>query len=172
MFLINDADALVLMAITLASKRQASELVEIVSATEIIHGFIPSETKFGKALVRLHDQGLISSDADRFALTSAGEAIMSGLPRKADTATRVSLINERLAEHIASMPDEPLPPALEISAEQLRTAMRDHRKIRSAPGPRLLTPKPKGVEIDYKPKQKWRPGRKTASAGKAAKHGK
>jgi hypothetical protein len=170
MFLINEADALVLMAITLASKRQASELVDVISATELIHGFIPSETKLGKALMRLHIQGLISANDYRFALTPAGETVMAGLPRKADTAARVRLINERLAEHAAAMPDEPLPPDLELSAEQLRTAMKEHRKVRSAPGPRLLTPKPNGVEIDYKPVQKWRPGRKPAAAGKSGKN--
>lgn len=94
---IHDSDALLLLALALSSKRRPADLVEIVTAADLLHGSTPLAGKLCGAFARVAEHGLIEAQAGRFALTPAGEATLAGQPAKADTAARLFAIKEKLA---------------------------------------------------------------------------
>jgi len=116
MYPVHDVDALLLLAMALASKRRPAELAEIIAAADLIQGSIPSESKLGEAFHRLSMHGLIREAEGGFTLTPDAQKIMTGQPRKADAQERILGIKENLS---AYNPQEEHPPIL-VTAEQLR----------------------------------------------------
>ncbi len=151
---IQDVDVILLMAITLASKRRPAELVEIVTAANLIHGSMPAEAKLATAFRRLSSHGLIAGIEDGFTLTEAAQQIMSGLSKKAETPELIFSIREKLS---------PYKPAEEYAAvvptaEQLSAAIEAQRAAAKVPGKDLLVPKPKKKDEEDKRKRpgQWR----------------
>lgn len=116
---IHDIDAPLLMALALASKRRPAELVELIAATELMHGSVPSEFKLSDAFYRLSTQGLIRAEGDGFTLTAAAQLVMEGGTRKSDKAARI----ESLKQGLAAYATEGEHAALIISTDQLRDAI-------------------------------------------------
>jgi len=149
---VHDTDAVLLMATTLAAKRRPAALLELIAATDLLNGAIPSEEKLAEAFVRLSNCGLLCAVNDAYTLTPAAQKIMTGLRRKADTPERIFEIKEKLAAY------EPQGEfaTITLSAVQVRHAILAHRIAVKAPGKNLLIPKPKPAEAEQKPGQRQR----------------
>ena len=160
---IHDVDALLLLATALASKRRPADLVEIIAAADLIHGFIPFEAKLREAFSRLAAHGLIGAADDRFALTPDAQKIMAGQPKKADTTERIFWIKEKLSAYQPKGEHA----SIRLTAEQLIAAMAAHRASGKGAGRNLLMPKPKAAERDSQRPGQWRKKPATARRRKA-----
>ncbi|MFZ4534676.1 hypothetical protein [Propionivibrio sp.] len=138
---VHDVDALLLLAVTLSSKRRPAVIVEIIAAADLIQGTVPSELKLVEAFHRLSMHGLICEEEGGFTLSPEAQKIMTGQPRKADALERIMSVKEKLA---AYDPKGEHAPVL-LTAKQLCTAILAHRKAEKAPGKNLLVPK---VKVD------------------------
>ncbi|PIV15469.1 MAG: hypothetical protein COS43_02140 [Gallionellales bacterium CG03_land_8_20_14_0_80_55_15] len=142
MYPVYDVDALLLLAMSLASKRRPAELVEIIAAIELNQGAIATEAKLGDAFHRLSEGGLIVEVAGCYTLTADAEKILSGQRRKAGSLERILSIKENLSaynpvgEHVA----------IEITPEQMSAAMQEHRASGKETDKNLLMPKEQTVE--------------------------
>jgi ATP-dependent helicase YprA (DUF1998 family) len=89
---VHDVDALLIWATALASKRRPAELLEIVAAADLLNNNVPGELKIVDAFERLSKNGLICEIDGGYALTPAAQAIVTDLPRKAETPERLFAI--------------------------------------------------------------------------------
>jgi hypothetical protein len=151
---VHDTDVVLLMATALAAKRRPAKLVELIAATDLLTGAIPSETKLAEALHRLSLCGLICAVEDAYTLSPAAQKIMTGLGRKAGSDERIFAIKEKLGAFEAPGESGEYP-AITLSAAQLGAAILAHRAAAKAPGKNLLVPKPKAAD-DSKPGQRQR----------------
>lgn len=166
---IHDVDVILLLAMALASKRRPAELVEIVSAVDMMQGAIPAELKLADAFSRLASHGLVSEVAGCFTLTPAAQAIMAGQSKKADTAERIFVIKEKLTDYL---PAGEFAPIL-IALEQLEVAILAHRAAVKAggTGKNLLMPKSPATERNYQRPRQWRRGPAAGGQKTARKSG-
>lgn len=148
---IHDLDVLILMAAALASKRRPAELVEIVAAADLLQGSIPFVEKLGPAIQRLSAAGLLCAAEGGFALTPAGQEMVVGLPRNADTETLVAVLKGRLASNV---PDGECVP-VRLTTAELSAAVLAHKASRTTSGNNLLMPKPK-ADRHFKVDGRWR----------------
>ena len=146
MYPIHDVDALLLLAMSVASKRRPAELAEIIAATELNQGAIATESKLGEAFHRLSVCGLIVEEGGGYTLTAEAQKVLSGQRRSASSLERIFAIKENLTGF------EPVGehPAILVTAEQLSAAVREYRASGKEAGKNLLVPKPKAVEPDRK----------------------
>lgn len=145
MYPIHDLDVLVLMATALSSKRRPALLAEIVAAADLIQGSIPPEGRLAESFRRLGGFGLLAAvdgEDGGFTLTPDGEAIVSGLPKKASTVERFSGIRDQLIDY---HPKGTHPP-IDITPEEVAAAIQAHRSAAQAKGRNLLVPKAKVAE--------------------------
>ena len=149
---LHDIDALLLLALALASKRRPAELAEAIAAVDLLQGAIPSEAKLAESFQRLSTNGLVCAEEGRFTLRADSQAIVTGLSKKADTAERIFEVRQRLADHVAQ--DEPA--AAVPTIEQLTAAILAHRTSAQGAGKNLLMPKPKAAETERKRAGHWR----------------
>ena len=148
---VHDIDALLLLAMALASKRRPAELVEVMAATDLIHGAMPSEAKLVEAFRRLSTHGLIGAEAGRFTLTADAQKIITTLPKKATAPERVFGVKAELAAFTAQGEHAPIV----LTVEELGLAIEAHRAAGKAASQNLLMPKPK-VEPEAKRPGHWR----------------
>lgn len=141
---IHDIDALLLLAVGLASKRHTAELSEIVAAAELIQGAIPAARKLAEAFHRLSAHGLLCEAQGRFALTAAAQAIISGLPKKADSDERLFVVKQNLHAYQPAAEQSPA----EVSEAQVDAAIEGHRASARGAGDNLMMPRPKPAEGD------------------------
>lgn len=146
---IHDIDVILLLAISIAGKRHAAELSEVLAAIEFLQAGPADETKLPAAFVRLSTAGLISAVADsdspgkvRYALTAVAQELLTSPMRKADTPTRIFAVKEQLSGYRPS-DDQP---AIDVSAGQLQLAQAELRAGQKSSGRSLLMPKPKPPE--------------------------
>ena len=158
---ITDVDVLILIATALASKRRPAELSEIVAAADLIQGAIPLLDKLGEAIARLSTVGLIRAEEGGLTLTPAGQEIMAGQPRKADTEERILAIKEKLAGYVPKGEYAPIA----LTREQLSAAIQVHKAAKRVPGKNLLMPKPK-ADRHFKVEGRWR--RASATRGRSS----
>lgn len=151
MYTIHDVDAPLLLALMLAAKRRPAELVEIMAATDLLQGAIPSVLKLSEAFARLGACGLISEVEGRFTLTADAQQIVADQPKKAETAERIFGIKEKLAAYKPQGEHEPV----DVTPEQLNAAILAHRAAGAAVVKNLLVPKPKPEDSNKK-----RPGQR------------
>lgn len=144
MYPVHDVDALLLLAMSVASKRRPAELVEIMAAIELNQGAIATESRLGEAFHRLSVCGLIVEIEGHYTLTAEAEKILSGQRRSAGSLERIFGIKENLSgfepagEHAAVV----------VTTAQLSAAYREYRS--SGADKNLLMPKPKAPEPDRK----------------------
>ena len=162
---VREFDAILLLALAVASKRRPAQLVEIVAAADMLDGEMPTSFKLSDAVFRLSKHGLMSESEAGFTLTPAAEAIITGQRRKTETAARVLYVTERL-EAYEPTADAPPSVAIALTTEQLGPAILAHRAFKNTTGKSWAMPKTKSDEIDYKRTNKWRPGRKPAGPPK------
>lgn len=151
---IHDVDVLLLLATALASKRRPAELVEIMAATDLLHGSIPLDVELTAGFLRLSTHGLIVEEAGGLRLTPAALQVMDGLPRKqkAETQERLLAIRELLAGHTPRGEAAAIP----LTTEQLTAAILAHRTFLKGPGRNMLVPKPKAAVDKAKRPGQWR----------------
>jgi hypothetical protein len=149
---VHDVDALLILATALASKRRPAELLEIVAAADLVNNNVPGELKIVDAFERLSKNGLICEADGGYALTPAAQAIVTGLPRKAENPERLFAIKDNLSmfnvkgEHAVVV----------LTAEQVTAAIQAHRAAEKATAKNLLVPKPKPEAEVHKPGQRQR----------------
>lgn len=141
---IHDIDALLLLAVGLASKRRAAELFEVVAAAELIRGAIPAAPKLAQAIPRLAAHGLLCEAQGRFALTAAAQALVTGLPKKADSDERLFAVKQKLHAYEAAADQPPVA----MSEAQVAEAIEAHRALARGAGTKVMMPPPKPAEGD------------------------
>lgn len=139
---INDVDALLLMAITLSSKRRPAELLEVMAAAELIRSPIPAEMDLSEAFSRLSTHGLITEVEGAFALTAEAQTLMGAQKRGSEPTQRIARLKESLAAYEAKLPGI----RIELSHKQLCSAILAHRAAQKSTAKNLLAPKPKAAD--------------------------
>jgi|APCry1669188910_1035180.scaffolds.fasta_scaffold00011_78 hypothetical protein len=150
MYPVHDVDTLLLLAISLSSKRRPAQLNEIVAAYELIQGATFSEEKISESFGRLANFGLISEIEGGFALSEEAQQHITGQPKKVDTQERVFSIKANLSAYNPKGEHA----AITVTTEQLAAAMRSHLAGKTQTVKNLFVPRPK-PEVDTK-----RPGRR------------
>lgn len=148
---LQDMDVIVLMAMTISTKRRPAELLEIVAAADVLQGFVPSAEKLGEAIECLSSLGLISEADGGFTLTEVSQAALAKLRKKADTEERIIAIKADLA--FAS--PNAVCRSVTLVKEQLDAAIKTHKVAKKASGQNLLMPKPK-TDRHFKVEGRWR----------------
>jgi len=143
MYPVHDVDAILLLAMSLASKRRPAELVEIIAAADLAQGAIPPETKLSDSFYRLSEYGLICAQDGGYTLTPDAQQMMAGQRKKADTQERICDIKESLADYHLNGEHE----IILLTVEQLATAISEHLVAKRSTGKNLLVAKPKPAEI-------------------------
>ena len=139
---IHDVDVLLLLALALSSKRRPAELIEIVAATDLLQGAVPSETRLVEAFSRLAANGLTCEQDGGFMLTPEAQKIITGTSRKADTEQRMQSIRDKLSVY---EPTGDLTP-IRLTAKTVCAAILAHRDSAKITGKNLLVPKPKPAD--------------------------
>lgn len=146
MYPVHDVDAILLLAMSLAAKRRPAELVEIIDATELTHGAIPSETKLSDSFYRLSEYGLLREQDGGYTLTPDAQQILSGHAKKAKSQERIYDIKENLADYHLNGEHA----IILLTVEQIAAAIEEHQAAKKSSGKNLLMPKPKPVVEPYK----------------------
>lgn len=142
MYPVHDVDAILLLAMLLACKRQPADLVEIIAAIDLTQGAIPPALKLSDSFYRLSEYGLIFAPDGGYALTPNAQQLLSGHAKKAKTPERIFDIKEKLADvqldgvHSLTL----------LSVEQLATAITLHESNKHSSVKNLLIQKPKVTE--------------------------
>jgi hypothetical protein len=149
MYPVHDADAILLLAMSLAAKRRPAQLVEIIAAADLAQGVVPPESKLSDSFYRLSEYGLIREQDGGYTLTPDAQQILSGHAKKAKSQERIYDIKENLADfHLGGEHAIIL-----VTVEQIAAAIAEHQAIKKSPGKNLLVAKPKPPE-DYRPGQR------------------
>jgi hypothetical protein len=101
MYPVHDVDALLLIAITLSSKRRPAQLVEIVAALDLLQVTPPSATRLLDAFDQLGRHGMINLRADGFCLTEKAESVMARQPRRGSSEERIFRVRDDLSVRIS-----------------------------------------------------------------------
>ncbi|MFA6062228.1 MAG: hypothetical protein WC736_06415 [Gallionella sp.] len=153
MYPVHDVDALLLLAISLASKRRPAELIGIIAACDLIPDTVFSETKLQDAFERMSGAGLITCSEEGYTLSSIAQQLITSQPKKADAQARLISIKANLAaytpkgEHGISS----------VTSGQLLDAQQSHLQEKKQSGKNLFVPRPK-PEVD--PRRKPYPSRR------------
>lgn len=144
---INDVDALLLLSTALASKRRPADLVEIISASELISREIPHPPKLVEAFQRLSTHGLIVATDGGFTLTEAAQGIVTGEPKKIEAEQRIFLIKDKLSLYAG----KPKHDAIVFTAEEIEAAILAHQTAVKASRKNVMVPKPLPADEQKKP---------------------
>ena len=139
---IHDIDVILILALLLSSKRRPAELTEIVAATDLINGSVPPSPRMVQAFGRLGEAGLVVGESARFSLTPAAQALVTGLPKKADHAERIFALKERLRDYETEGESASAAP----TEAQMNAAILAFRASTLGGGKNMLVPKPKVAE--------------------------
>jgi hypothetical protein len=151
MRLLPDPDVLILLATSLAAKRRPATLTEIVAAADLIQGCIPYADKLDDAMRWLSNADLISAQEAGYILTPDGEAIMAALPKRAEMEERIAIVQDSLASHSPKRRGS----TVELSPEQVASAISEHEATKKRSGQNLAMPKPK-LDRHFKVEGRWR----------------
>lgn len=149
MYPVHDVDAILLLSLCLAAKRRPAELVEIIAATDLAQGAIPSEAKLSDAFARLSAYGLIIEIAGGYTLSADAQQMMESQRKKDDNEKRIY----RLKEHLADYHLQGEHTTVIVSEAQLLAAIEAHKKEKLTATRSMLMPKPKPVEDKKRPGQ-------------------
>lgn len=139
-----DLDALMLLAMMLAAKRRPAALAEVIAALDLLEGGLPPQVHIGKSFARLSEGGLLREEEGGFALTAAAETLVTGLKKRSDTAARIQVLRERLANHA---PDAPAAP-IALSPKQLGDAILAFRAAEKSSKHTLMAERPQPAAQD------------------------
>ena len=141
---LNDIDALLLLSLAVSSKRRPAEFIEIIAATDLIQGVVPSELRLVEAFSRLAERGLICARDGGFMLTPDAQKIMTGQSRKVDAAQRMQSIKDKFSAYESNSEHAPIL----LTAKEVCTAILAYRDSVKGPGRNLLAPRPNAVRDD------------------------
>lgn len=147
---IHDVDVLLLLATLPAAKRRPAELIEIVAAIDLLQNNVPAAPKLCEAFARLAANGLLRQIDGGYALTPDAEAMLTRLPKRADTAERLFIIKDKLSLYESKGEHA----AVSVAEADVNAAIAAHRAAAAGTAKNLLVPKPK-PEVD-----KQRPGQR------------
>jgi hypothetical protein len=82
MYPTHDADALLMLAATLATKRRPAELVEVIAAFDLLQEPVPSTGRLIDSIQRLSAHGLLCEVDGGLALSAEGQLLMAALPKE------------------------------------------------------------------------------------------
>jgi hypothetical protein len=151
MRLLPDPYVLILIATSMAAKRRPATLTEIVAAADLIQGCIPYADKLDDAMRWLSNADLISTQEAGYVLTAEGEAIMAALPKRAEMEERIAIVLGSLSSLVPKRQGS----TIELSQEQLDSAIREHEATKKRTGQNLAMPKPK-LDRHFKVEGRWR----------------
>jgi hypothetical protein len=149
---VHDVDVLLLLATSLAAKRRPAELLEVVAAADLLNNNIPGEQKVVEAFERMSKNGLLVESDGGYLLTPAAQAMVTGLPRKAETPERLFAIKDNLSAYNVKGEHA----VVVLTAEQVTAAIQGHRAAEKTTAKNLLVPKPKPEAEVHKPGQRQR----------------
>lgn len=151
---IHAVDVLLLMAMSLASKRRPAELSEIMAAADLVSGSIPLDVDLAGAFLRLSTYGLIGEEAGRFTLTPDALELMAGVrhKKKAEMPERLYAIEQELASYVPKGEGA----AIRLATEAVRAAIVAHRTFLKGPGRDMLMPRPKAATDRVRRPGQWR----------------
>ena len=139
MYPIHEVDVLILLAVTIASKRRPAELLEVVAAVDLLQLAVPSETRLVEAFHRLSVHGLIREAEGGYTLTPDAQKVMSGrVPKKADTVERMQVVRARLGDYIPGGGNVPVV----VTRQQACAAILAQGAAGQGGGQSLVRPKP------------------------------
>ena len=152
---IHAVDVLLLMAMSLASKRRPAELAEIMAAADLVSGSIPLDVDLAGAFLRLSTHGLIGEEAGRFTLTPDALELMAGVrhKKKAEMPERLYALEHELAGYT---PRAEGAGAIRLATEAARAAIVAHRAFLKGPGRDMLMPRPKAATDRVRRPGQWR----------------
>ncbi len=142
MYPVHDVDAILLLALSLATKRRPAPLAEVIAAADLSQGAIPGETKLSDAFARLSAYGLIIEQDGGYALSADAQLMLSGHAKKAKMPERIHDLKEHLADYHLNGEHR----MIALSAEQIAAAISEHKTAKSSSGRQWLMPKVKPAE--------------------------
>ena len=142
---IHDVDAILLLSLSLAAKRRPADLLEIVTAIDLMQGTIPSEIRLSDAFAKLSAHGLVLEADGGYTLSTDAQEMMSGQRKKDDAGKNIL----RLKELLAAYPRKGKHATIQVTPNQLLAAIQAYRKERNS-GRSWLVDKPKPAWIPAK----------------------
>jgi hypothetical protein len=141
MYPVHDVDAILLLSLSVAAKRRPAELVEIITAIEMMELAIPSETKLSDAFARVSAYGLIVEIDGGYTLSADAQAMMENQRKKDDTPKKIYLLKEHLADYHLKGEHA----TILVSTDQIATAVAAHQaeKKTASRNMQITKPKPK-----------------------------
>lgn len=142
MYPVHDVDAILLLSLSVASKRRPADLLEIMTAIDLAQGTIPSENKLSDAFARLSAYGLIVEVDGSYMLSADAQQMMTDQRKNDDTAKKMYRLKEHLAdyhlngEHVTVL----------VTPDRLLAAIQAYQKVKT-PGRSWLMDRPKAVWI-------------------------
>jgi hypothetical protein len=152
MYPVQDVDALLLIATTLAAKRRPAELVEIVAAMELLQVEIPSEARLVEAFEHLGKHGMICRGENGFSLTGDAEKVMAEQPKRGTSEEKIF----RVRDDLSAFTTKPDHAAVVVTEAELSAAQLAHKASAEGTGKNLLVPKPKADGDKQRPGQRFR----------------
>ncbi|MCG6932463.1 MAG: hypothetical protein LJE57_02395 [Gallionella sp.] len=156
MYPVHDVDALLLLSLSVASKRRPADLLEVITAIDLAQGTIPSANKLSDAFARLSAYGLIVEINGGYTLSADAQQMMENQRKNDDTAKKIY----RLKEHLADYRLNGEHAAILVHPDQLLAALQAFRKARGSGRSWLID----------KPKPAWIPTRELVRTGKPFPH--
>ncbi|KAF7598253.1 MAG: hypothetical protein CGU28_13035 [Candidatus Dactylopiibacterium carminicum] len=95
---VHDADALLLLALVLASKRHPATLEETIIALHSVRPELPGGVRLREAFARLSAHGLIQPNEAGYTLTAAAETLLSQVPVRGELDNRLFEIKRALID--------------------------------------------------------------------------
>jgi len=99
MYPVHDVDAILLLSLSVASKRRPADLAEIVTAIDLVQGTIPTANKLSDAFARLSAYGLIVEVDGGYTLSADAQQMMASQRKNDDTAKKMYRLKEHLADY-------------------------------------------------------------------------
>ncbi|MGA7594050.1 MAG: hypothetical protein WCA64_02535 [Gallionella sp.] len=152
MYPVHDVDAILLLSLSVASKRRPANLTEIITAIDLSQDSIPSGNKLSDAFARLSAYGLVVEAEGGYTLSADAQQMMASQRKKDDTAKKM----HRLREHLADYRLNGEHTTIQVHPDQLLAALQAYRKARGSGRSWLVD----------KPKPAWIPTKALARAGK------
>lgn len=145
MYPVHDVDAILLLSLSLSAKRRPADLSEIITATDLAQGVIPSAAKFSDAFARLSAYGLIVEIDGGYTLSADAQQMMTSQRKNDDTAKKMY----RLKEHLADYHLNGEHTTILVHPDLLLAAIETYQKEKTT-GRSWLMNKPKAVWIPTK----------------------
>jgi hypothetical protein len=136
---VHEVDAVLLLAIAIASKRRPAVLLEIIAANDLICGSVSLKSELERAFHQLSSNGLISETGGGYELTTEALKFINTARKKADNEERLAGIKVALAAYHSKLEYSPVI----VTEEQLSAAVHEHLLSKEHAGKNLLVPKPK-----------------------------